>query len=745
MSFNDGFNIRAVPWPSNTPVSGNSLVYDGTKWVAANVSGSGGGGSGDITAVNAGTNLTGGGDTGDVTISLSSSVTGLTNLQTTTLTASNITGSELNIDYIDFVTGNIANPAFQTGRLYYDINTSDLQYNSIVNDVSFNLGQQLVVKVKNNSLSTINKGKLVRINGGIGANPTIATASWENDANSANTIGMMMNTINHNDFGYVLLNGVIIGVDTNTFSAGETIYLSSSGDYTNTKPIAPRHTVRIGEVIRVGNSSIGSIFVNIQNGLEVEELHDVLVTSASNGDLLAWNSSDSLWKNTKTLSGSYTVTGTLNVNGVDLSTFKQDQILYVSKNGNDTNGNGSTNKPFLTISGAMNAITDASPTKRYAVHIAPGNYTETGILKIKPNVFIVGEHKNIVRIDATSFEMDPTFNANSSVDNRSGFEQCVLLNSCNFDWNTVQSAAGKLYFNEVIFNSTVNLNGYNNGIAQASFNSCAFFGVFTVSGINVAKHTNNVHYTDINMNQHVSLQTILQADGGSVFGTVTLTAPIVPPPPQDLIRACRLFARNFWMNNLTIDGGGSYADLTDSSLREGGLTRLNSSNLVYLAPSANNKLSNLAYPTAVNYPIMPATNNATNCGDIGKEWLFNFSYVFSSTGNELFLTTCPSASYGPTNQGFDIWINPDLYGLETNASGGNIYLNTATATGTGLRGEVGIDARIVQLYGDTSLSGNVLYTPISSSHWNPQPTTIKEAIDRIAAEIYVLKGNNPIS
>lgn len=45
MSFNDGFNIRSVPWPSNTPVSGNSLVYNGNQWVAANVSGSGAGSS----------------------------------------------------------------------------------------------------------------------------------------------------------------------------------------------------------------------------------------------------------------------------------------------------------------------------------------------------------------------------------------------------------------------------------------------------------------------------------------------------------------------------------------------------------------------------------------------------------------------------------------------------------------------------------------------------------------------------
>jgi hypothetical protein len=337
MSFNDGFNIRAVPWPQNTPVSGNSLVYDGTKWVAANVSSSGGGGSGDITAVNAGTNLTGGGDSGDVTVSLSSSVIGLTNLQTAVLTASNITGSELNIDHIDFATENATNPTFQTGRLYYDVDTLDLQYNTVVSGTSINLGQQLVVKVKNDTNTTINKGKLVRISGGLGNNPTIATASWENDANSANTLGMLMSTLDHNDFGYVLLNGILLGVNTDTYSAGQTLYLSSSGDYTNIKPVAPRHMVRIGEVVRVGNSEVGSVFVNVQNGYELDELHDVLFSSASNGDLLVWDDSVSLWKNGKTLSGSYVISGTLtasNVSSINYyvqNTSSNDQSVYIRR------------------------------------------------------------------------------------------------------------------------------------------------------------------------------------------------------------------------------------------------------------------------------------------------------------------------------------------------------------------------------------------------------------------------------
>ena len=130
MTFNDGFNIRAVPWPSNSPVSGNTLVYDGSQWLAGTASG-GGGGTGDITAVNAGTNLTGGGTSGDVTVSLDTSVTGLTNLQTTHLTA-----SDFQVDWIDFTTS--SNPAFKTGRLHFNVDNADLSYDTNVSGVYLN-------------------------------------------------------------------------------------------------------------------------------------------------------------------------------------------------------------------------------------------------------------------------------------------------------------------------------------------------------------------------------------------------------------------------------------------------------------------------------------------------------------------------------------------------------------------------------------------------------------------------------
>jgi len=253
---------------------------------------------------------------------LTGTLTGSSNLlfsgSTLTLTGSILMSGTAYIsetDYIDFdVSASI--PSYKNGRVFYDTDTGDLAYYLTYGNQKLQIGQQTVVKVKNSSGSPISKGKLVHIIGGVGNNPLIATASWENDSNSANTLGMLMSTVAHNDFGYVLLNGVITDVNTDpaTFTAGQVIYLSSSGDYTATTPVAPKHTVRIGEVVRA-HAVVGSIFIKIDNGYELDELHNVYISGPSEGDLLVYDNTNQYWKNNKVLSGSYVVSGTLTVSG----------------------------------------------------------------------------------------------------------------------------------------------------------------------------------------------------------------------------------------------------------------------------------------------------------------------------------------------------------------------------------------------------------------------------------------------
>ena len=174
--------------------------------------------------------------------------------------------------------------------------------------------QDILIYVKNVTGTQINKGTVVRISGATGDNALISTASYENDNNSANTLGITNQNIPNDSFGYVITEGKLIGIDTSTFTAGQLLFLGPTGSIIGTAPVAPLHGVRLGQVLRV-QSNNGSMYVRIDNGYELGELHDVVdtTTTASYGDLLV--KSGSVWTNSKQLTGSYSITGSLTISG----------------------------------------------------------------------------------------------------------------------------------------------------------------------------------------------------------------------------------------------------------------------------------------------------------------------------------------------------------------------------------------------------------------------------------------------
>lgn len=173
---------------------------------------------------------------------------------------------------------------------------------------------QTDVYVKNSSGYQINKGMVVRITGSVGDNPLIVTASWNAEMDSANTLGIATETIPNDSFGNVITEGILVGVNTDGMVAGQLLYLGANGAFTTTVPTAPSHSVRLGEVLRPQLNN-GSIYVRIDNGAELEELHNVIDTStnSSYGDLLV--KSGSVWKNSKQLTGPYAITGSHIVTG----------------------------------------------------------------------------------------------------------------------------------------------------------------------------------------------------------------------------------------------------------------------------------------------------------------------------------------------------------------------------------------------------------------------------------------------
>ena len=221
-----------------------------------------------------------------------------------------MSGSINNVDHLNFYTTSSA--ATATGRLVWNDGDGTLDLGLKGGTLTLQLGQDSFARVYNAEATTLNKGEIVYISGSQGNRISVKRADNDIEAGSANTLGMVSENISSGAEGFVFTSGIVNGLNTIGLTAGATLYLSSSGQYTQTPPVAPKHTVIIGFVERV-HATVGSIFVKVNNGYELGELHNVLTNGANYGDLLMYSAS--LWTHSKQLSGSYGVTGSLNVTG----------------------------------------------------------------------------------------------------------------------------------------------------------------------------------------------------------------------------------------------------------------------------------------------------------------------------------------------------------------------------------------------------------------------------------------------
>jgi hypothetical protein len=129
----------------------------------------------------------------------------------------------------------------------------------------------------------------------------VGLASNASEATSSKTMGLLDATVSTNGFANVVTEGLLAGLDTSTAGTeGDPVWLGTGGNLIYglaNKPYAPAHLVFIGIVTRK-NANNGEIFVKVQNGFELNEIHDVdLKTNLPTaGQLLRYNS-DGLWKN----------------------------------------------------------------------------------------------------------------------------------------------------------------------------------------------------------------------------------------------------------------------------------------------------------------------------------------------------------------------------------------------------------------------------------------------------------------
>jgi hypothetical protein len=209
-----------------------------------------------------------------------------------------ITGGISSPDFIQFDTGaTVTNAA---GRLYWDATQQTLTVGLNAN-IAADVGQTLYAYVTNDESVTINKGQPVYMYAAQGDRVSVKLASNTGDATSAKTLGVCAENIAAGQAGMVLCQGVQDGLDLSAYNPGDTLYVgATAGTLTSSKPYAPNHLVYVGVVERA-NMGNGRLYVRIQNGYELEELHNVSAQSPSNGQTLIYNASTSLWeKNTLT-------------------------------------------------------------------------------------------------------------------------------------------------------------------------------------------------------------------------------------------------------------------------------------------------------------------------------------------------------------------------------------------------------------------------------------------------------------
>lgn len=206
------------------------------------------------------------------------------------------------------------------------------------------LGQsdRVITEVRNTTGATVTKGTVVYLTGASGGKPTIQKAQANAESTSSGTFGVIQSDINNNSNGYVVIIGTVLGVNTSSYSEGQILWLSptTAGGFTTTKPVAPNHAVYVAIVTLA--STQGTIEVKIQNGYEIDELHDVLIVSKTDNDGLIYDAASGLWKNkqiTKSMVGLGNVDNTSDVNK-PISTATQNALNLKEDTANKNSANG---------------------------------------------------------------------------------------------------------------------------------------------------------------------------------------------------------------------------------------------------------------------------------------------------------------------------------------------------------------------------------------------------------------------
>ncbi len=523
-----------------SPTNGQNLTYNSStgKWQNSTAAG-----AGDVTGPASSTDnalVRFDGTTGKLIKNSTATLS-----DTGALDVANVTS-----DYVQLDTA--AGAASAVGRITWDAGEGTAVVGLTGGNVNLPIGRSNTVIVYNGSGATIAKGAVVAVAGAQGQRPSVVLADADSEPLSAATLGVAAEAIANGAEGIVSTFGIVSGVDTSAFTAGNHIYLSqTAGGLTATRPSAPAHTVFIGWVLHV-NASSGRIFININNGWELDELHNVNISSVANNNLLQYDSANAYWKNvapsavTGVGSAAQLVTGrTISLTG---------DVTYTSGSFDGTanvTGTATLANSGVTAGTYQSVTVDAKG--RVTAGTNPTTLSGFGITDAQP--------------------LDADLTAIAALTGTSGFLKKTATNTWSLDTNTYLTGnqtitlsgdvtgSGSTAITATLSNSGVTAGSYTNANITVDAKgrvTSASSGASTV--VNYSRKTAN--YTAVNGD-------LLIAD--TTAGTFTITLPATPSTGNYI----RVADGNNWeTTNLTIARNGSTIEgsATDLTLDVAGIT-----------------------------------------------------------------------------------------------------------------------------------------------------------------------------
>lgn len=232
------------------------------------------------------------------------------------------------------------------------------------------------------------------------------------------------------------------------------------------------------------------------------------------------------------------------------------QIVYVRKEGSDTDGDGTIAKPYLTITHAMATITDALWEKRYMIDLGPGNWADN--FSWKAWVFMRGSYLYATRLTGAIDINDSSWAVpGSHSDERAGAQDINFSGTMSLDYASIGSSYGKFYYMNCNMNNTLVINGMH------PVNQCVVFGGFWFGGITSTACA--ITWVGVSGQggtialQSSPIASSFVAFGGGHLGNLSVTRTSNTAPIAMLI--------NFpILGNLTVSGVGASVSATSSSL-----------------------------------------------------------------------------------------------------------------------------------------------------------------------------------